>query len=313
MKLSHISSLLMCAVVLTPKLGAQTHMPVYTPVICPVIPKSVSICGQTVSLDPVDYAERYDRELTSLIYGHSNMLLMIKRANRYFPQLAPILKANGMPTDLMYLACAESALNPRAVSPAKAAGMWQFMPATAREFGLEVDDEVDQRFDIEKSTEAACRYFKTALNKYNGDWTAVFEAYNGGMGRVSSQIEAQDTDRPLDLYLPEETQRYPFRIMAIKSIMDNPRAFGYKITPNQLYTPREVDVVEVSGPVSSWVQWAKEHGITYLQLRDENPWIRADKLTNKQGKTYRVRVPRKSSLLRSTAKHDIYNNSWTTK
>lgn len=289
---------------------AQNYSPVFSGVVNPPIPSKVTICGQEISLDPVDYAERYDREITSLAYTHGNTLLMIKRANRYFPQIAPILRQNGMPDDLLYLACVESTLNPRAVSSAKAAGIWQFMPSTAKEYGLEVSDEVDERYNIEKATAAACRYFKKALARYGGDWNSVFAAFNGGMARISSQLEKQLADNALELYLVDETQRYPFRIMATKAIMENPAAFGFKLTADQLYQPREVKNVEVSGPVDDWATWAKQYGISYRDLREENPWIRAPKLTNKAGKTYKVRVPLKESLSRSTAQRSVYNKKW---
>ena len=297
----------------TPELTAQSSSPLFPGVINPPTPSKVTICGQDVSLDPLDYAERYDREITSLAYTHGNTLLMIKRANRYFPQLIPILRNNGVPDDLVYLACVESTLNPRAYSPAKAAGIWQFIPSTAKEYGLEVSDEVDERYNIEKATAAACRYFKKALAKYGGNWNSVFAAYNGGMSRITTQLDAQLANNALELYLVDETQRYPFRIMATKAIMENPAAYGFKLTADQLYLPREVKIVEVSGPVDSWAEWAKAQGISYRDLREENPWIRAPKLTNKTGKTYQVRVPLKESLKRSTAKRSVYNPKWIVK
>ncbi len=282
----------------------------FSDVINPKIPTTLTLCDQTINLDVTDYFERFDRELTSIIYTHGNTLLLLKRANRYFPRISPILKANGIHQDLMYLACVESTLNPRAVSGAKAAGLWQFMPSTAKEYGLEVSDEVDERFNIEKATAAACRYFKKALTRYNGDWTSVMASYNAGMGRISSQLEAQMADNALDLYLVDETQRYPFRVLAMKSVLEQPAVFGFRVTADQLYQPREVDIVEVSGPVDSWAQWAVDHNITYNVLRDENPWIRAPKLTNKDGKTYQVRVPKQSSLRRSTASKSVFNSNW---
>lgn len=268
------------------------HSPVFSRVINPEIPQEVSICRQTVDLSNPDNAERYDRELTSLIYTHGNTLLTMKRANRYFPIIKPILKKYGIPEDLVYLACVESTLNPRAVSPAKAVGLWQFMPSTAKEYGLEVSEEVDERYNIEKATVAACKYFKKALAQFSGDWMAVFEAYNGGIKRISSAIESQKTTDALDLFLVEETQRYPFRILAMKEILENPRRYGYNISENQLYRPRKVDIVEVNTPVDDWAQWALDHGVSYRELREENLWIRANKLTNRTGKTYQVRVPR---------------------
>lgn len=285
--------------------SAQDFANVHTP----PVPSSVAVCGKNISLESLDFAERYDRELTSLIYTHGNTLLMIKRANRYFPQMAPILKENGVHSDLLYLACVESTLNPRAMSPAKAAGIWQFMPATAKEYGLEVGDEVDERYNIEKATAAACRYFKKAYAKY-GDWNAVFAAFNGGMARISNQLRDQLTDDALELYLADETQRYPFRIMATKAIMENPSRYGFFLSAESLHQPREVKTETVSSPVDSWAQWAKDRGISYRDLREENPWIRAPKLTNKAGKSYKVRVPLKKSLKRSTAQRKVYNPKW---
>lgn len=282
----------------------------FSQVVNPAIPSSIKLCGQKIDLDRASNYERFDRELTSLAYTHGNTLLVIKRANRYFPVLAPILRENGVPEDLLYLAVTESMLNPRAVSPAKAGGLWQFMPSTAKEYGLEVSDEVDERFHTEKATRAACRYLKKALARYGGSWTSVMASYNAGMNRITSQLDAQMADDALDLYLNEETSRYPFRVMAYKTIMENPAAYGFILGADQLYQPREVKEVTVSGPVESWAQWAADHGISYADLRDENPWIRAPKLTNKAGKSYVVRVPKASSLSRSKAGKKVYDSRW---
>ncbi|MDE6332327.1 MAG: lytic transglycosylase domain-containing protein, partial [Muribaculaceae bacterium] len=278
----------------------------FSSVVNPRIPRSYSLCGDKVDLDRVDMYERFDRELTSMAYTHGTTLLMLKRANKYFPVIAPILKANGMPDDIIYLACVESSLNPRALSPAKAGGMWQFMPSTGRQYGLEVGDEVDERYNIEKATAAACRYLKKYKAQY-GDWVSAMAAYNAGPTRISGELDSQMGDTAFDLYLNEETSRYVFRIMATKAIFENPKAFGFDLSEDQLYMPVECDVVEVSGPVPSWPQWAADHGITYAQLRDENPWIRAKQLTNKAGKKYKVRVPKERSLKRSTQQKKIYN------
>lgn len=276
----------------------------------PIVPSSMTFCGQKTELDRADIFERFDRELTSVAYTHGNTLLTIKRANKYFPVMAPILTKHGVPHDLLYLACVESYLSNRAVSPAKAAGVWQFLASTAKDYGLEVNDEVDERFNLEKATDAACRYLKNAYNQY-GDWATAMASYNGGRGRISSELSKQMVDNAFDLYLTEETQRYVYRIMAMKAVMENPRVFGYEITDaTQLYQPVDVDIVEVSEGVDSWPQWAKEHGITYSQLREENPWIRAQKLTNSSNKTYRVRVPKKDALLRSHQHPVAYNKSW---
>ena len=258
----------------------------YSTVVNPIIPKSVDFAGKKIDLDRIDMYERFDRELTSMIYTHGNTLLTIKRANRYFPMMAKILKANGIPSDMLYLACIESYLNPRAYSPAKAAGMWQFIPSAAKEYGLEINDEVDQRYDIGKATAAACKYLKRAYSKY-GNWESAAASYNGGMGRISSELQKQGVSSAYDLYLTDETSRYMFRLLAMKAIMENPSEFGFKLPPSQLYQPIPVEIVEVNGPVDDWAIWAKKYGITYAQLREENPWIRAKKLTNKAGNRLR--------------------------
>lgn len=284
----------------------------FSTVINPTIPSTVSICGQKVSLDNEDMYERYDRELSSMIYTHGNTLLTIKRANKFFPVMAPILKKNGVPEDFLYLACVESYLNPKAYSSAKAAGIWQFMPETAKQYGLEVNDEVDERYHLEKATDAASRFLKKAYNKY-GNWESVMASYNGGQARISKELEAQMVDSAFDLYLADETMRYIFRVMAMKEVMENPNKYGFELSANQLYYPAEYKTVEVKGAVESWPAWAKSQGITYNQLRDANPWIRSKKLTNKTGKTYQVKIPTQDSLSRSKRDVKPYNPDWVNK
>lgn len=278
-------------------------------VVNPEIPYSMTFAGKKVDLDATDMWERLDRELTAMSYTHGNTLLGIKRANKYFPVMAPILKRNGVPADIIYLAVIESTLNPRALSPAKAGGMWQFMPSTAKEYGLEVNDYVDERYDIEKATEAACRYLKNAYAKY-GNWESVAASYNGGMARITNELVAQQVNSAYDLYLADETMRYMFRLLAMKLIMENPQAYGFRLTSDQLYQPVEYTTVEVSAPVDDWATWAKGQGIDYVTLRENNPWIRAKSLPNKTGKTYRVKIPTKESMSRSKQKKTVYNPAW---
>lgn len=280
-----------------------------SPVTSPAIPESVTFAGKEISLDPTDMWERLDRELTAMSYTHGNTLLAIKRANRYFPVIAPILKEQGIPADMIYLAAIESTLNPRAVSPAKAAGMWQFMPSTAKEYGLEVGNDVDERYDVEKSTRAACKYLKNAYAKY-GNWESVAASYNGGMARVSNELAAQQATSAYDLWLAEETMRYMFRLLAMKMIMESPAEYGYNLTASQLYQPLEYTSVKVNGPVDDWAQWAVDHGSDYMTLREHNPWIRSKSLTNKTGKTYTVKLPTPDSLSRSKQKTKVYNHNW---
>lgn len=301
------------SLLLTASLGinAQTISD-FSNVYTPEVPANITICGQTINLDPIDRFERFDREIASLAYTHGTTMLIIKRANRFFPEIAPILKRNGIPSDMLYLACVESSLNPRAYSPAKAAGFWQFIPSTAKEYGLEVNDEIDERYNLEKATAAACRYFKKSYAKY-GDWPSVMAAFNGGMTRVSTELDKQMANSSLDLYLVEETTRYPYRIMAMKQIMENPASYGFNLREDQLYQPRKYKVVEVSGPIESWPAWAKSQGINYSILREENPWIRSKSLTNKTGKTYRVRIPTPESRSRSKIGLNTYNPKWVGK
>ncbi len=278
-------------------------------VVNPEIPAKVTFAGNTVSLDRDDMYERLDRELTAMAYTHGNTLLTIKRANRYFPVMAPILKRNGVPLDMLYLACIESTLNPRALSPAGAAGFWQLMPATAKEFGLEVNNFVDERYNLKKATEAACRYLKRAYSRY-GNWESVAASYNGGMARISRELQAQGQNTAYNLYLTDETSRYMFRLLAMKLIMTRPADYGFSLKVNQLYRAAECTPVKVSGPVDDWQQWAIDHGTTYMALRDHNPWIRAKSLPNKTGKTYTVMVPKPGAQMRSRQKPTVYDRNW---
>lgn len=290
--------------------SATTNAPqAFGTVINPDIPQKMTLCGTTVDLDRTDMYERLDRELTSMAYTHGNTMLVIKRANKLFPCMAPILKKHGVPDDLLYLACIESNLDQRAYSSAKAAGIWQFIPSTATQYGLEVSDEIDERYNIEKETEAACKFLKSSRAKY-GNWESAMAAFNGGTGRITKELDAQGVETSFDLHLVSETSRYVFRIMAMKTIMENPRAFGFNLKADQLYQPVKYREVNVSGPVADWPSWASNHGITYAQLVEANPWIRGKKLTNKAGKPYTVKIPTKESLSRSKQTKSLYNPQW---
>ena len=288
---------------------AQRLSDSFIPVTPPDVPASMTFCGDKVSFDRIDMAERMDRELTGIVYGQTLSSIIIKRANRYFPRLIEILKKNNMPEDLIYLAVAESSLDINALSPVKAAGIWQFMAATGKQYGLEVNDDVDERYDPEKETVAACKYLRNAYSKY-GNWATVCASYNAGTGKISSELSSQRVNTSFDLRLVSETSRYVFRIIALKIFLENPKRFGYRLRSNQLYQPIEYDEVRVNAPVANWTTWAREHGITYAQLRDANPWIRSNKLPNASGKVYRAKVPKRDSLYRSTASNSVYNSNW---
>lgn len=274
----------------------------------PKIPEKVRFADQEISLNRNDMYERFDRELTSLIYSHGSTLLTVKRANRYFPILSKILKENNIPTDFLYLACVESLLDTRAYSSAKAAGIWQFIPGTARSYGLEVTDYVDERYNIEKETVAACKYLKNAYDKY-GNWESVAASYNAGQGRITSELQSQMVESAYDLHLPKETARYIYRILATKVLFENLKSFGYRISSNQLYQPLDYEIVVVNTSVDDWQKWAKDHGINYAQLREYNPWIVAKSLPNKSGKAYDVKVPTKKGLYLQS-KPVVYDKNW---
>lgn len=291
------------------KPASSTLSPSHLAITNPDVPSSMSFAGKTISFDRIDMAERMDRELTAIVYGQTSMLLCLKRANRYFGPLEKILRDQGVPTDFLYLACTESVLDPLAYSSAKAAGMWQLLAETARQYGLEVNDEVDERYDPERSTVAACKYLKAAYNKY-GDWPTAAASYNAGMGRISGELSKQGQKSSFDLYINQETSRYVFRILAYKLIMENPKAYGYRLKRSQLYQPVRYTEEQVTTSVASWVDWAKQRGLTYAQLRDANPWMRSTKLTNASGKTYRVRIPKSDDLSRSRRRTILYNPKW---
>lgn len=289
--------------------SATSSSPVFSTTASPDIPSSVTFAGEKVSFDRLDMAERLDRELTGIIYGQTTTELCFKRANRYFPALSNILKEQGVPLDFLYLAVTESSLDYNAYSSAKAAGTWQLLAGTARDYGLEVSDEVDERFDPEKSTVAACKYLKSAYKKY-GHWPTVAASYNAGMQRLTSELTKQKVENSFDLYLVQETSRYVFRIIAYKLVMENPKRYGYRFSRKNLWQPVAYTTVDVTGAVPSWVDWAQSKGITYAQLREANPWIRSTKLTNAGGKTYKVRIPKQSDLYRSKRTFTIYNKDW---
>ncbi len=255
----------------------------------PLFPVSVDFAGEMTPLAISDVKERFERELLVNANLDASTLLIIKRANRAFPVIEPILAKYGVPDDFKYLAVIESGLI-NAVSPAGARGVWQFMPETAKERGMEVTDMVDERYHLEKSTEAACRYLLSAKNKF-GSWTLAAASYNGGMTGVTKQIDMQKVSNYYDLLLTEETSRYVFRILALKEIMKNPQAYGFTVAPEELYTNLPVRKVEVDTSVIDLASFALSHGINYKILKIHNPWLRDKKLLNTSGKKYVIDIP----------------------
>ena len=274
----------------------------------PEVPIQIEFAGEKFDLSRADLQERLDRELLSMSFGHINTILTIKRANRYLPVLSAIMQKEGIPADFVYMVAIESHYDDTALSPAGAAGMWQMMPATAKEYGLEVTKYVDERYDAEKAAVAACKYLKKAYAKY-GNWLAVAASYNAGMRRISDALADQKADCVTDLYLNNETSRYIFRLFAMKTIMENPAEYGFRFKANQLYQPLECRKVTVSEPVESWIDWAHKHKISYALLRELNPWIRNESLPNPQGKTYKVNVPKANGSFTS-GQLKTYTQNW---
>jgi len=257
----------------------------------PKVPRSMRFADETIRFDSNDMIERMDRELITFTYMHTTSTLMLKRSRRIFAEVEPILRENGVPEDLKYLMVIESNLDPSSVSTAGAAGLWQFMSATARAYGLEVNTNVDERYNTRKATEAACRYLKEAYAKY-GDWMTVAASYNAGQAGISRQLSAQQQRSAMQLWLLPETMRYMFRILAAKRLFEDPDSFGFHVEEEDYYPylpPRTV--VRMSEPIESLVEFAKQYGITYAQLRTANLWLREDKLNNAAHKEYQIVIP----------------------
>jgi membrane-bound lytic murein transglycosylase D len=279
--------------------------------ISPDIPDEVEFCGKKIDLGRYDLRERYDREMLSMLYMQSSTLMLIKRANRYFPVIEPILATNGVPDDFKYLACIESHLDYRAVSSARAVGMWQFIPETAREYGLVVNDEVDERYNIVKSTEAACRYLKYAYSLY-GDWATAAASYNTGYVRISNELIRQRANNGLDLWLVDETMRYVFRIITCKEFLKDPKKYGFYIKKELLYPPFVTKDTLITGKVSNWINLADTLGVSFFDLKSFNTWIRSDSLVNAEGNSYKVTIPVPESRFYNKKNIPVHQKNWVT-
>ncbi|TGD56740.1 lytic transglycosylase domain-containing protein [Flavobacterium humi] len=260
-------------------------------VVSAVLPDSIDFAGEKTPLHIYDVRERMDRELLVNENLHSSTILIIKRANKAFPVIEPILAKYNVPDDFKYLAVIESSLL-NAVSGSGARGVWQFMPDTAKEKKLEVTETIDERYHLEKSTEAACKYFLSAKEKF-GSWTLAAASYNGGMNGIAKQIEFQQVNDYYDLLLTEETSRYVFRILALKEIMKNPVKYGFNVPKSELYENLPTKKIEVDSTITDLAQFAKTQGINYKILKYHNPWLRDKKLDNPAKKKYAIEIPLK--------------------
>lgn len=254
------------------------------------VPNDLNFAGEALPLNNPDILERMDRELLVNTYWQSNGLLMFKRAKKYFPIIEPILAKYEIPDDFKYLAVIESGLS-NAVSPAGARGVWQIMPATGKENGLEVNDNVDERYNLELATEVACKYLlksKEAL----GTWTLAAAAYNAGNAGVSRRLKEQGVSGYYDLLLGEETGRYLFRIVALKEILSNPNKYGFNFREKDLYTSVPTYKLEVDTAVADFSKFAQRFGVNYKILKIHNPWLREGHLNNTSRKLYYIEIPK---------------------
>jgi hypothetical protein len=263
-------------------------------IVSPPIPDQLDFAGEKVPLQNFEVKERIDREFIVNTYYHSFTILAMKKSNRYFPVIEPILKKNGIPDDFKYVSVIESGLS-NVISPAGAVGFWQFMEAAGKKYGLEINDEVDQRYDLKKSTEAACGYIKDAYTEF-GSWTMAAASFNMGTNGVEKQMARQKTNRYYNLVLSDETSRYIARIIAMKTILQHPEKYGFDIKEDELYLPLPTYEVTMSSPINDLADFAIEKGINYKILKMYNPWLRDNVLTNKSGKTYTIEMPVEGSI-----------------
>lgn len=252
--------------------------------------KPFDFAGEPLPMKSFDVRERLDNELTINTYRHGNTLLNIKKSYRYFPVIEAILKEHGLPEDLKYIAVAESDLS-NATSPAGAKGFWQFMSSTGRYYGLEINSEVDERYHLEKATEAACKYLKDYYERF-GSWSLAAAAYNMGGTRLSKELKIQNATTFYDLNLNQETMRYLFRLVAMKELMKDPRKFGFYLEPSDGYPElNDYRAIEVNGAIENLGDFAAEHQTSYREIKIYNPWLISSKLTNSARKTYLIKIP----------------------
>ena len=252
-------------------------------------PKNVDFAGEKVDVNSNNLWERFDKELLKNTYWQSNTMLYIKRANKYFPVIEPILKKNNIPEDFKYLAVIESGLE-NVTSPSGAKGFWQFLKSTAKEYNLEVNYAVDERYNLEKSTQAACDYLNEAFKKFNS-WTLAAAAFNMGMNGLQRALDNQKVENYYDLHLNSETSRYVFRILAVKEILQNPQKYGFVIRKQDMYFTEKYYVVEIDSTVHNLYEFCENYSINYQQLKKYNPWLLTSKLPDESRKKYFLKIP----------------------
>jgi membrane-bound lytic murein transglycosylase D len=260
-----------------------------------VQPESLNFAGEEIPIYSSETWERLDKQLLKNTYWQSNTMLYFKKAHKYFPVIEPILKQYNLPDDFKYLAVIESGLD-NVISPSGAAGFWQILKGTGREYGLEVNSAIDERYNLEKATVVACEYLQEAYNKF-GNWTMAAASYNMGKNGARRKIEEQSSNNYYNLYLNSETSQYVFRIIAIKEIMQNPRKYGFMFRDKDLYTMPNYKTIEVDSTITNLSDFAKSHNVNYKLLKQFNPWLRAKSLPDKSRKKYILKIPINTGLM----------------
>lgn len=276
------------------KLNPDEQYPQGYKIVTPPIPGQIEFAGERVPVENFEVRERIEREFIINTYFHSLTILAIKRANRWFPVIEPILKKNNVPDDFKYLCIAESNLE-NVISPAGATGFWQFMKAAGEIYGLEINDQVDERYHVEKSTQAACEYLKDSYETY-GMWTMAAASYNMGTNGIDDQIERQKTENYYNLVLGIETSRYIARIVAFKYIMQNSKAYGFDIKDDELYKPLKSFEIILDSSVNDFADYSIALGLNYKILKLYNPWLRDNSLSNRNQKVYKIKIPEEGSI-----------------
>ena len=253
------------------------------------LPDRLEFCGEEVPLDLFYVRESLEREILVNSYLHASTLLLLKRTARWFPVMEPLMEKYGLPEDFKYLSMIESSLT-NAVSPSKAVGFWQFLEGTGKDYGLEINKEVDMRYNVEKETVAACKYLKESYRKF-GSWTLAAAAFNCGNGKITRTMNEQKVDSYYDMKLSQETERYVFRILALKVITENPEKYGFQISDNGWYQPLEYKTVTVTESIPNLVDFAISQGTNYKMLKYYNPWLRSNTLTISAGNSYQIKIP----------------------
>jgi membrane-bound lytic murein transglycosylase D len=261
----------------------------YYKIVSLTLPDTLSFAGEQVPLDIFYVREALDRELSVNTYWHSSTLQLMKRAHRWLPLIDTILMDQGVPLDFRYMPMVESGFQ-NVVSPARAVGYWQLLKPTAKEYGLVVNSEVDERYHVEKATRAACRYLKKSYQKF-GSWTLVVASFNAGQNRIFRFMKQQKASSFYDLLVADETSRYIYRMLALKMIFENPERYGFYIESSEEYPVIPTKTVTVKGAVESWADFAHTQGISYKLLKYFNPWLRKTSLKNPRHKTYFIKVP----------------------